>query len=74
MEQVYTQGKNIVLVDALSRAVLQCGKHAESSRDVEVSHHVHMVAETVSVTDTKLKQIEVETENDRCLQQVYGSE
>ncbi len=45
-------------------------KHAESSTDTEVTDHVNMVAETLLVTDAKLKQIAVETEKDRCLQQV----
>ncbi|KAL0152959.1 hypothetical protein M9458_051737 [Cirrhinus mrigala] len=70
MELVYTQGKHIVLADALSGAVVQGGEHAESSTDSKVTHHVNMIAETLPVTDTKLKQIAVETEKDRCLQQV----
>ncbi len=47
MELIYTQGKYIVLADALSRAAIQSGKHAESSTDAEVTHHVNMVAETL---------------------------
>ncbi len=70
MELVYTQGKYIVLADALSRAAVQSGKHDESSTDVEVIHHVNIVAEILPVTDAKLKKIAVETEKDRCLQQV----
>ncbi|KAI2646320.1 Retrovirus-related Pol polyprotein [Labeo rohita] len=70
MELVYTQGKYIVLADALSRAVVRSGEHAESSTVSEVTHHVNMIAETLPVTDAKLKKIAVETEKDRCLQQV----
>ncbi|RXN33948.1 Retrotransposable element Tf2 type 1 [Labeo rohita] len=70
MELVYTQGKYIVLADALSRAAVRGGEHAESSTDSEVTHHVNMIAETLPVTDAKLKHIAVETEKDRCLQQV----
>jgi len=69
MELMYTQGKYLVLADALSRAVEQSGK-SESSTEDDVTQHVNMVAEALPVTDAKLKQIASETEKDACLQLV----
>lgn len=69
MELMYTQGKHLVLADALSRAVEQSG-NCESSTEADVTQHVNMVAEALPVTDTKLKQIAVETGKDKCLQLV----
>lgn len=50
--------------------VVRSGKHAESFTYDEVVQHVNMATENLPVTDAKLKQIAVETEKDRCLQQV----
>lgn len=45
MEIVYTQGKHIVLADALSRSAIWNGEHVESSTDAEMPATGHYTSE-----------------------------
>lgn len=64
---IYTQGKHIVLADALSRAPTV--SHVSSTGD-DVEAHVSMITASLPVSDTKSRQIAVQTAKDTELQTV----
>ncbi|KAI7790353.1 hypothetical protein IRJ41_020250 [Triplophysa rosa] len=70
---IYTPGKYLVLADALSRAPVRSTQDEPSSTEEDVDLHVNLVAETLPVSDCKLKQLAHETAKDVTLQAVINN-
>lgn len=72
-ELIYTLGKYLVLADALSRAPVRSTLGQLSSTEEDVTLHVNMIAESLPVSDCKLKQLSDETAKDVALQAVIDN-
>ena len=67
-ELQYSPGKDMLVSDTLSRSHLSCSQpeFAENS----LIHHVHFVLSNIPISETCLKQSQLETRNDPILQTV----
>ena len=75
MDLIYTPGKYIVLADALSRApappqAAVQSREAQTKSSKELERHVNLIVSSLPVSDTVLKKIAQETEQDETLQAV----